>query len=360
MPSLPESFTRIVQLQITDAHNRFVAGLPTLGTPQPATFSRLSAYLAYTSIAAVTVSRRAVLYGGKGCVGLRASPRLLPWPRPSVCASVRRRPNLGRSGALRRLWSSSRCLHSLASTFPGPCFRSRPKFDGRLLTSRLGAKPRAAKSCRPKGISSIFSAATRGRIGRLRMPECSGHRAAFRMKASHSSCCSAVEHSAMSPARSMTQASLAAIIRRMSCQAGISSVAATRLRSTPASMFNSSVTYPTIPLRACEADASVSAAPSNFGTSRHRARCWPRTLRFPPSAAATTHALPTAGACSTGSILVRKLKFIPPSTIRTIRIGGHITAFKNEDREWSGAIGYARDSDHRSGLYVRIGMLIRR
>jgi hypothetical protein len=41
------------------------------------------------------------------------------------------------------------------------------------------------------------------------------------------------------------------------------------------------------------------------------------------------------------------------------RVGMHITAFKHEDREWSGAIGYGSDSDHRSGLYIRIGVLVR-
>ena len=42
------------------------------------------------------------------------------------------------------------------------------------------------------------------------------------------------------------------------------------------------------------------------------------------------------------------------------RVGIHITGFKTEDREWSGAVGYASDNDHRSGIYLRIGVLTRR
>ena len=42
------------------------------------------------------------------------------------------------------------------------------------------------------------------------------------------------------------------------------------------------------------------------------------------------------------------------------RAGIHVTAFKTEDREWSGAVGYASDNDHRSGIYLRVGVLMRR
>jgi hypothetical protein len=42
------------------------------------------------------------------------------------------------------------------------------------------------------------------------------------------------------------------------------------------------------------------------------------------------------------------------------RVGIHVTAFKSKDREWSGAIGFASDNDHRSGAYLRIGVLTRR
>ena len=42
------------------------------------------------------------------------------------------------------------------------------------------------------------------------------------------------------------------------------------------------------------------------------------------------------------------------------RVGAHITAFKIDGREWSGAVGLASDNDHRSGIYVRINVLTRR
>ena len=45
---------------------------------------------------------------------------------------------------------------------------------------------------------------------------------------------------------------------------------------------------------------------------------------------------------------------------RHARAGIQVTAFKTEDRELSGAIGYANDNDHRSGIYVRVNVLTRR
>jgi len=42
------------------------------------------------------------------------------------------------------------------------------------------------------------------------------------------------------------------------------------------------------------------------------------------------------------------------------RLGLHLTGFKTEDAEWSGAIGWSNDSDHRASLYVRFGVLTRR
>lgn len=42
------------------------------------------------------------------------------------------------------------------------------------------------------------------------------------------------------------------------------------------------------------------------------------------------------------------------------RFGGHITAFKLFEREWSAAAGYATDNDRRAGLYLRLGVLARR
>lgn len=41
------------------------------------------------------------------------------------------------------------------------------------------------------------------------------------------------------------------------------------------------------------------------------------------------------------------------------RLGVHATAFRYENFEWSAALGYARDSDDRSGLYGRLGLLTR-
>lgn len=45
---------------------------------------------------------------------------------------------------------------------------------------------------------------------------------------------------------------------------------------------------------------------------------------------------------------------------RQHRIGIHLTGMKFEQTEWSAAAGWARDTDRRSGLYARIGMLTRR
>jgi hypothetical protein len=42
------------------------------------------------------------------------------------------------------------------------------------------------------------------------------------------------------------------------------------------------------------------------------------------------------------------------------RFGLHLTGFKTQKFEWSAAIGWARDSDHRSSPYLRIGVLTRR
>ncbi len=44
---------------------------------------------------------------------------------------------------------------------------------------------------------------------------------------------------------------------------------------------------------------------------------------------------------------------------RQLRAGLHVTAFKTENFEWSGAIGWALDSDHRDGLYGRLGLIAR-
>jgi hypothetical protein len=42
------------------------------------------------------------------------------------------------------------------------------------------------------------------------------------------------------------------------------------------------------------------------------------------------------------------------------RVGAHVTGFKTADIEWSAAAGYVQDSFHRSGVYGRLGVLMRR
>ncbi|HET9717772.1 MAG TPA: cellulose biosynthesis protein BcsS [Pseudolabrys sp.] len=45
---------------------------------------------------------------------------------------------------------------------------------------------------------------------------------------------------------------------------------------------------------------------------------------------------------------------------RHFRLGAHITSLKTSEYEWSAGIGFARDSDRRSGPYVRLSILQRR
>lgn len=45
---------------------------------------------------------------------------------------------------------------------------------------------------------------------------------------------------------------------------------------------------------------------------------------------------------------------------RQLRAGVHATAFRTESFEWTAGIGYARDSDERSGYYLHFGVLTRR
>lgn len=44
---------------------------------------------------------------------------------------------------------------------------------------------------------------------------------------------------------------------------------------------------------------------------------------------------------------------------RQRRLGLHITGLRINEAEWSAAAGWARDTDNRAGLYVRIGVLTR-
>jgi hypothetical protein len=45
---------------------------------------------------------------------------------------------------------------------------------------------------------------------------------------------------------------------------------------------------------------------------------------------------------------------------RQVRFGAHVTSMKIDDVEWSAALGWARDSDGRSGPYLRLNVLKRR
>jgi hypothetical protein len=42
---------------------------------------------------------------------------------------------------------------------------------------------------------------------------------------------------------------------------------------------------------------------------------------------------------------------------RQFRVGGHFTAMKTGDREWTAAGGWARDTDRQSGPYVRLNLM---
>jgi hypothetical protein len=42
-----------------------------------------------------------------------------------------------------------------------------------------------------------------------------------------------------------------------------------------------------------------------------------------------------------------------------VRIGAHLTGFRLAAFEWSAAAGYVQDSFHRSGVYGRIGVLVK-
>jgi hypothetical protein len=45
---------------------------------------------------------------------------------------------------------------------------------------------------------------------------------------------------------------------------------------------------------------------------------------------------------------------------RQLRVGAHVTALKTGLWEWSAAVGWSDDSDSRTGLYLRLGVLTRR
>ena len=56
----------------------------------------------------------------------------------------------------------------------------------------------------------------------------------------------------------------------------------------------------------------------------------------------------------------RKRRPSPATATGQLRLGVHLTGFKFDDAEWSAAAGWSDDSDHRSSLYVRFGVLTRR
>jgi len=47
-------------------------------------------------------------------------------------------------------------------------------------------------------------------------------------------------------------------------------------------------------------------------------------------------------------------------TYRQLRVGAHVTSLRFWGREWSAGVGWVSDSDRRSGLYGRVGILMRR
>jgi hypothetical protein len=49
--------------------------------------------------------------------------------------------------------------------------------------------------------------------------------------------------------------------------------------------------------------------------------------------------------------------FIASDGYRHWRLGGHFTSLKVSNHEWSAAGGWARDSQGRSSLYARLGLL---
>jgi cellulose biosynthesis protein BcsS len=44
---------------------------------------------------------------------------------------------------------------------------------------------------------------------------------------------------------------------------------------------------------------------------------------------------------------------------RQLLVGVHFTTIKTERHEWSAAAGFARDTEHRSAPYLRVGVMTR-
>ncbi len=55
----------------------------------------------------------------------------------------------------------------------------------------------------------------------------------------------------------------------------------------------------------------------------------------------------------------RKPQMFASDGYRQMCLSAHLTGFKTEDAEWSAAAGWSDDSDHRTSLYVRFGVLTR-
>jgi hypothetical protein len=52
--------------------------------------------------------------------------------------------------------------------------------------------------------------------------------------------------------------------------------------------------------------------------------------------------------------------FSGDETYRQLRFGAHVTGLRTDIFEWSAGLGWVSDSDKRSGLYGRLGVLVRR
>jgi hypothetical protein len=52
--------------------------------------------------------------------------------------------------------------------------------------------------------------------------------------------------------------------------------------------------------------------------------------------------------------------FCGDDTYRQVRFGAHITGLRTDAFEWSAGAGWVTDSDKRSGIYGRLGVLVRR
>jgi hypothetical protein len=54
-----------------------------------------------------------------------------------------------------------------------------------------------------------------------------------------------------------------------------------------------------------------------------------------------------------------EIQFFGSEGYRHLRLGAHVTTMKTDDVEWSAGGGWARDSDGRSSLYLRLNILKR-